>query len=107
MVSPSAQVPLSVPGCPFLLPTASSLSSLANLEASSGEASGLGMMSLRAGDGLVLNLVILEKLLPLTLEDALLGVDAAFFPQQLHVQPPTCAWLILVGLVPCSTGRST
>ena len=107
MAFPSAQALLSVPGCPFLLPTASSVSSLANLEASGGEAYGSGVMPLKAGDGLVLSLVILEKLLPLTLEDALLGVDAAFFPQQLHVQPPTWAWLILVGLVPCSTGRST
>lgn len=80
-MSPSPQVLPSVGGCPLPLPTTSSVSSLANLEAGSSGTSGLGVGSLGQ-----------EAALSWTWSSSHLGVDAACFLQQLHAQPPTCAW---------------
>lgn len=68
MISVSTQVLPSVHGCLFPCPE-NSVSSLANLEARRGEASGQCAMPVRTGDGTVL--ITLEKLLSLTRESHL------------------------------------
>lgn len=68
MISASMQGLPSVHGCLFLCPE-NSISSLANLEARRGEASGQCAMSVKTGNGTVL--ITLEKLLSLTTESHL------------------------------------
>lgn len=99
MISVSTQVLPSVHGCLFPCPE-NSVSSLANLEARRGEASGQCAMPVRTEDGTVL--ITLEKLLSLTRESTCPGIAATL---STPAKPASQLCLVmLVGLDSYSAG---
>lgn len=99
MISASSQVLLSVHGFLFPCPE-NSVSSLANLEARRGEASGQCAMSVRTGDGTVL--ITLQGLLSLTRESHLPWHCCN--PSIPAMPAPQLCLVMLVGLDSYSTG---